>query len=51
MLNFNFSSGKHAIASIQIQHNILSICLTLSISLSPTKAEIKHILKCLNEYA
>lgn len=46
MLNFDFSSGEHAVASIPIQHSILSTCLTLGISLSPTKAKIKHILKC-----
>lgn len=50
MLKFNFSSGKHAIASFKSQHCILSIYVALSISLNPTKAKIKHVLKCLHEY-
>lgn len=49
-LNFNFSSGKHEIASIQIQHSILSMCQALNTSLNPTEAKIKHILKCFHEY-
>lgn len=44
MLNFNFSSGKHAIASIQIQHSILSMHLTLSISFILLKLKSNRIL-------